>query len=210
MMRIWIGCAVTIAGCSSAVPEAPAALTVRDRLAQPTQLFVGAATSSGSITASRNSHDGWQDGVTTLAIADGELDASVDANGALDIALFEIELQPIDLPADVLGQPAQLRDIRVELAGEPAVAASWTDDDDATAIATVALSLDWTLAVNGGAAPLGTQQLQGVSLAIALGGGGGAPVTATIDASAMGELWSWADLVRLEGLALSLQGISNP
>ena len=208
MMRISIGL-VCLVGCST-VPEAPTEATVRERLAHPTPLYVGATASSGTIIASRNTHDGWQDGQTALAIADGEVDASVDASGALDVAMLDLELQPIELPPDVLGQPAELRDVRLQLANAPSIAAAWTDDDDATATTTVDLTLDWTLAVGGNASPLGTEQLQGVTLAFALAGGSGAPVTATIDANGAGELWSWADVVKLEGLALSLEAISNP
>ncbi|HEY1556649.1 MAG TPA: hypothetical protein VGF94_17560 [Kofleriaceae bacterium] len=197
------------AGCSSAIPEAPVTSSVRARLAVTTPLFVTAAASGGTITASRNTATGWQDGATALAVADGELDASADATGALDVSRFELELAPIDLPSDVLGQPAQLRDVRVALATESAMPATWSDDDDAAAAATVDLTLDWTLVVGGSAAPLGTQQLQGVLVAISLAGDG-EPVTATIGATGSGELWSWADLVRLQGLQLTLQALSNP
>ena len=208
MMRFCMGL-VLVLGCSS-VPEAPNEATVRDRLATPTTLWVGAGTSSGTITASRNTSTGWQDGQTALAIADGQLDASVDSTGALAITALDIELQPIELPADILGQAAELRDVKLGLASAPGIAAAWSDDDDASANATVDLALDWTLAVNGNASPLGTEQLQGVTLAITLAGGAGEPVTATIDASGTGELWSWADLVKLEGLSLSLAAVSNP
>ncbi|HTR56116.1 MAG TPA: hypothetical protein VMJ10_35810, partial [Kofleriaceae bacterium] len=209
MMRISVGLVCMTMGCGS-TPEAPSEATVRERLAQPTALYVAAATSSGAITASRYTHDGWQDGQTALAIADGELDASVDATGALAIAALVIELQPIELPSDLLGQPAELRDVKLRLASASSIAATWSDDDDASATATVDLSLDWTLAVGGNASPLGTEQLQGVALAIALAGGRGEPVTATVTANGAGELWTWADLLKLEGLSLAFDAVSNP
>ena len=209
MMRISIGCVCIAMGCGS-TPEAPDEATVRERLAHATPLYVGAATGSGTITASRYTHDGWQDGATELAIADGEVDASVDATGTLALAALVIELQPIELPSDLLGQPAELRDVTLQLASASTIAATWSDDDDASATATVDLSLDWTLAVGGNASPLGTEQLQGVTIAIALTGGRGEPVTATIDANGAGELWSWADLLKLEGLSLAFDAVSNP
>jgi hypothetical protein len=204
IMRPLLGLFLVIPACAgSASPEASNANSVRERLAQPTKLLVSPAQSSGSITARRYTHDGWQEGSTPVAIANGELDASAGATGDVAIGTFSIGAQPIDIPASVFGQPAQLTDVRLALAGTPAMTTTWTDDDDATATATIDLDLSWTIVIGTAATPLGTQHLQGIPVAITFTGGG-AEVDAAIAAHADGTLWSWADLVQLTQLQLSL------
>lgn len=202
-MRSLIGFVLVLGACAeSPAPGAPAARTVRDRLARPTRLLVTAAQSGGAITASRYTHDGWQAGTTPLAIDNGELDAS-STDSSLALTTLAVTLQPIDIPDSVFGQPAQLRDVRLAMTGEPALAATWSDDDHADARAAIDLDLSWTLYVNGAAAPLGTQHLTGIPLDVVLTGSGD-EVDATIAADATGELWSWAGLFKLTALQLVL------
>lgn len=193
------------AGCaSSAVPGAPPPpSSVRDRLASPTRLLIAPATSTGSITARRYTPDGWQTGTTVLAIDNGELDATVAGDGSLVATAFAVSPEPIAIPASVFGQPAELTDVRLSLAGEPAFVTSWTDDDHATATATVDLDLAWSLAVGDSVTPLGTQHLTKLPVEVTLAGDG-EHVTATISVHGEGTLWSWADLLELSGLELEL------
>ena len=197
------------AGCAaSSTPGAPVASTVRERLAAPTRLLVTADRSTGSITARRYTGDGWQSGTTTLAIDNGELDASVAGDGALVVTGLAVSPGPIEIPASVFGQPAELRDIRLTLAGQPAFATTWKDDDDGNATATIDLDLAWSLEVGSTVAPLATQHLHGIPIDIALVGNG-QEVDATIGAHSDGELWSWADLLELDGLELALTATAD-
>src|SRR5947209_6256237 len=80
-----------------------------DRLQrEPTRMLVAADQSSGTITAQRYVNGRWQSGTITLAVDNGELDASADAAGALAVARLSVNLESIDLPDSVLGKPAQL------------------------------------------------------------------------------------------------------
>jgi hypothetical protein len=202
-MRSLIVVISVLGACASSPPEGPASPSVRARLGATTKMLVSAPDSTGSLTASRYTHDGWQDGSLAISIENGELDAVAGANGNLTLGTFSINLAPIDVPESVFGKPAQLKDVRLVMTGKPAATATWTDDDNATASASVSLELSWTLAVDGNAAPLGTQTLGPLPLAIALSGSG-AEVDATIALHATGDLWTWADLLKLTALDLEL------
>lgn len=202
-MRSLIVFISVLTACASNPPEGPAASSVRERLGQTTKMLVSAPDSTGSLTASRYTHDGWQDGTIAIAIANGELDAVAGANGNLTLGTFSINVGPIDIPQSVFGKPAQLKDVRLVMTGKPPAETAWTDDDDATATANVSLDLSWTLAVDGNAAPLGTQHLGPLPLDVTLSGSG-AEVDATIALHATGDLWTWADLLKLTALDLEL------
>ena len=202
-MRSIIAMCLVLGACAeSPAPGAPAAGSVRERLAQPTRLLVTAPASSGSITASRYTHDGWQDGTTPITIDNGELDATV-ADGQLEVKKLAVSPQPIEIPQSVFGEPVEIKDIHLELARTPDVATSWNDDNDATATAMIDLDLSWTIVVNGAADPLATQHLTGIPLDVTLTGSG-QEVDATIAANATGDLWSWAGLFKLTALQLTL------
>jgi hypothetical protein len=204
-MRSYIASFVLVAACASSPPTGePTYHSVRDRLGKtPTRLFIGAAGSSGSITAQRYTHDGWVDGMTTLSITSGEMIATSDRNGSVKLGSFDVGVDPIDIPESVFGRPAQLRDVRITLATAANANTMWTTEDDATAKVTLALDLSWSIAVNGGVAPLGTQHLPPIDVALSFTGSGD-HVDGTFDLHAMGELWSWAGLMKLTELQLSL------
>ncbi len=200
-----------LAACASNPPAAGTASydSVRARLAaEPTRLLMSASDSAGSITASHYTSDGWQTGMVALTISDGELDAHADADGKLAMTALEIDLGTIDIPPTVFGKPAQMRDVKLAMSGAPDVTTTWSDADDATATATVALDLSWTLAINNGTTPLGTQSLAPMPVDVTLTGTGD-QVDATIAIHKTGDLWSWADLVKLGDLTLTLAAASN-
>ena len=203
-MRSLIVLVPVLTACAAQnAPEAPPPASVRARLAQPTKLLVSVPESSGTLIASHFTHDGWQDGSLAISIANGELDANVGADGNLDVTAFSINVGPIDIPQDVFGKAAQLKDVRLALAGTPTVTTSWSDTNDATATASVSLDLSWTLVVDGNAAPLGTQHLAPLPIDITLSGPG-EQVDAMIGVHAAGDLWTWADLLKLKALDLEL------
>jgi hypothetical protein len=195
---------LSLVGCiDSHKPEAPVAPNVRARLSEPTKLMVAPASSTGSLTASRYTHDGWQDGTIAVTMANGELDASAAADGQLSVSGFSINIDPIDIPPSVFGKAVTLKDVRLVLADKIQAATSWSDADDAVALASVTLDLQWTLVVDNNASPLGAQHLTGLPVAITLSGTG-AEVDAAIAVDAVGDLWSWADLFKLTALHLQL------
>ena len=204
-MRSYLALVPFIVACTSAAgaPDASYA-SVRDRLeAAPTRLFADAQPSAGSINARRWTHDGWQDGTTTVSVTNGELVAAVDANGALTLSKFAIGLDPVAIPEVVFGKPAQLTDVRFTLAAATTAPATWTGADDATATVTVKMDLDWTLSIDNSKSPLGTQHLPPIPVDLTLTGGGD-HVDATLAVHATGELWSWAGLLELTQLELQL------
>jgi hypothetical protein len=197
---------VSTAACTTAAIEGPPGPdSVRERLAAPTQLVVSAAESTGSITASHYTHDGWQDGSIDVALDAGRLTASIDDAGELRLDDLVVALSPIDLPESVFGKPAQLRHVKLALAQPATTAVTWTDDDDATADdLAVQLDLSWSIFIDGGDVPLGTQHLAPLPVMLSLAGGAGDHVEASIGVDASGTLWSWAGLLEVKGLALSL------
>ena len=191
------------AGNGTDAPSGPAFATVHDRLtAEPTQLFISGEGSSGSLDAKRYTSDGWVDGTSAIAISTGELTVKLSGD-QLSAQMFDLSFDPIDLPDSLFGMPAQLTDVRVTLASSASASATWTDSDDATATIPLKLDLGWSIAVNGGVSQLGAQHLPVIPLDVTLTGAGD-HVDATLGLRGDGTLWSWAGLIELSQLELSL------
>lgn len=194
----------TGACATSSVPESePAAHSVRERLAQPTRLYIAPGTSTGEIMASRYTHDGWVSGTTALTVETGELHAVVDNDGKLAVTGLDIGVDDIAIPQDVFGKPASLTNVKVTLPYASLADVTWQNENDATLTLTLALDLDWDLSVNGAVSPLGTQHLPPVTVTTELTGDG-QHVDASLSLDATGELWSWAGLFKLTELQLDL------
>jgi hypothetical protein len=188
-------------------PDAPPA-SVRERLEDQTRLMIKPPESAGAITAERRVTGGWQAGLVDLAIDSGEL--VVTANGdAITLGTFAVSFQPLEIPAAVFGgHPAQIEHLRVEQLHPLTATATWTDDNEARFDAMLELGLSWSLVIDGTHAPLGAPKLPPVPVEILLTGNGEI-VAAELRAKMAGELWSWADLVRLSDLELIL-GAETP
>lgn len=195
-----------VPACAANVTSGPPEFdSVRERLAhEPTRLFLSASDSAGSVTAERRLSEGWKSGLVDLHIDNGELVLSSTAAGTVIIERLGVGLKPIDLPVDVVAN-GQLTNVRAQLAAPVTVDARWADDDTASATAQLTLDLSWTLSVNGSGIPLGTPRLPPVAVDLELSGNGGA-IHGELRAHAGGEIWSWADLVKLEDLSLVLGG----
>jgi hypothetical protein len=205
MRRLALVLFIAATGCvASSTPEgAPTYSSVKDRLEHATRLYIGPGSSTGMMTAERYTHDGWVSGMTPLTIVHGEVDASLNRAGKLDVPAFEVDLDPIDIPESVFGKPAQLKDVRFTLM-TPAVAdVAWSSDNDAELTLSLVLDLDATMLVDNNASPLGTQHLPPVAISTMLTGAGD-HVDAQLSVDAMGTLWNWADLFKLTELKLSL------
>lgn len=200
----------TTAACTSATPTGTETYaSVRDRLAhKPTRLYIGPDGASGTITAQRWTSDGWVAGDTNVSISSGELRATVDGSGTVELQQFEVGVAPIDIPEEVFKKPAQLKDVKVKLVSAVKGETNWTSDDDATITFTLSLDLNWSIAVNDTQTPLGTQHLPPVPLDVALTGAGD-HVDATIALHGQGEVWSWANLIELTNLQLSLSASTD-
>lgn len=196
-----------VAACTtpSTPPVQPAFASVHDRLAaEPTRLFISGQGSTGSLDAKRYTSDGWVAGTSTINISSGELFVKVTGD-QLTAQMFDLSLDPIELPDSLFGKPAQLTDVRVTLATAASATATWMGSDDATATIPLKLDLGWSLSVNGGVSQLGAQHLPVIPLDVMLTGGGD-HVDATLGLRGDGTLWSWAGLIELSQLELSLDG----
>ena len=187
--------------------ESPPA-SVRERLeTDPPRLLWNAGESAGSITVQRRLGGGaWEAGLADLAIDQGEIVTSADADtGEVTIEKLSFTLKDIEIPATVFNRQASLSRVRGELAAPAIVKTAWANDNDVQLTAALDLSFSWALTVEGNTAELGAPDLPPVTLAIHVTGDG-SYVRADVDAGAAGELWSWAGLVKLENLNLVLGG----
>jgi hypothetical protein len=194
---------ILLAACAATPPSSDAPASVHARLAAaPTSLFVSTTLDAGTLGAEHYTGSGWQSGSASLSISSGAFVASIDGSGELVASTFDVSFDPIDVPESVFGSPAQLTNVRLQLPAPASASAMWSDADDATATVPVELSLSWALSVNGGTLPLGAQTLPSMPLEIALSGDG-ATVAAALALHANGELWQWADLLKLTELDLA-------
>ena len=207
-MRSLAFIALFVSACTSpdsSAPTGPSFASVHDRLAaEPTRLFIPGEGSTGSLVAEHYTNGAWVSGTSTLTIDNGELVAKL-AGDQLVAQTFDVSFAPIDVPESVFGKPAQLIDVRVTLATSATGAATWTSSDDATTSLPLQLDLSWSLAIDNTVAPLGTQHLPVIPLDLALTGAGD-HVDGSFALHAMGDLWSWADLLELSQLDLQLSG----
>ena len=205
IMRALALTSILFAACAATPTDSPSPdfTSVKARLEQqPTRLFIGGAGSSGSLVAQRYTSDGWVAGTATIAISSGELVASM-AGDQLQAKTFDVSLDPIDVPESVFGKPAQLRDVKITLDAATSAAATWTDDNNATTTLALKLDLTWSIAIDNGVSQLGTQHLPVIPLDITLTGAGD-HVDGALGLHGTGDLWSWAGLVELSQLDLSL------
>ncbi|MBA3397990.1 MAG: hypothetical protein H0T89_35525 [Deltaproteobacteria bacterium] len=205
LLLVCAACNPEVDGAAEPPPE-----SVRERLqAGETRLMLSAADSAGSITARRKVAGGaWDVGLADLAVDHGELVTSADASGAITLDRLEITFAPIAIPPGVFGGDAALTNVRAVLAKPATATTAWVDDDEAHTTVTLDLDVSWALTIGGGTVQLGSPHLPPVTLHVDFTGTG-AFVHADVRATARGELWSWADLVKLEDLQL-IVGADTP
>jgi hypothetical protein len=124
-----------------------------------------------------------------------------------------VDVQPIALPTSVVGTAATLEDVGLRLVTPTLANATWVDPDDGTATVALVFELQWSIEVNGDLIPLGAPQLPPLPTTVTLAGSG-ETVDATIgiatpSSSAPGDLWTWADLLQLNAIELSLTATSD-
>lgn len=200
-----LACLVPIlAACTSSPAGAPPAASVRDLLTTDgAMLAVSPTASDGAITARLWSTQ-WEDSAVELAITGGELAVSANDGGRVALDAVAVDLAPIALSAEVFDEPTRLVDLHAELAADPPLAdTTWTNADAGTARTTIALELSWSLEVSDRITPLGPVTLSGLPVELELTGTGD-HVDARLALQSDGTLWSWAGLIELADLSLSL------
>jgi hypothetical protein len=201
MRFVLVSFLVTACSADVAAPSDPPA-SVRERLErEATSLAVIAPESAGAVTAQRRANGGWSAGLVDLRIESGELIASAADDGAITVEHLAIAVGPIDIPESVLGYGAQLTDIEVSLVAPTRLVTTWDGNDAGTAFADLDLALAWSLVNHGSTSPLGSPNLPPVPVELVVTGNGEL-VRAELRVRAPGELWSWADLIKLEDLTL--------
>lgn len=192
-------------------PEAPdpALRSLRDQLAHEAHLLVIASDSTGAITARRRTKAGWAQQRVELTVTSGELVTAPGRADRLTLAALELGFAPVLIPSTVLGHDAQLTNLHLRLPGPATVLPTWSGDDEAQVTTTLDLALSWTLAIEGKQLPLGEPKLPPLPVVLQLTGDG-ARVTAELGVHAPGELWSWADVVKLSDLELVLRAQTPP
>jgi hypothetical protein len=193
---------ILLGACTGAQLDDPAANSVRERLAGETSLAVS-ADSTGTISAARRSDGMWIPGVTDLRIDAGELVLSADDNGHVRIESLALDIGPIAIPEGLLGYPVELTDIHLGLVEPAKVVVVWEDDNTGHGNGSVDLLLEWSLTNHGTTSPLGSPDLPLVPVELSLTGDG-AHVHAELRVTAPGELYKWANLIKLEDLGLVL------
>ena len=187
-------------GCGPDLVEQPSPVSLREHLADETALLVSAPDSTGGITAERRTTTGWEAGFVELSLTGGDLAVLAEPSGALLVQALGLDLSPIEIPSSVIGRSARLTEVRLALVAPTRVPATWIDDHEGRASSPLQLELSWALEIDGATSPIGSPRLPPIPVALRLTGG--EQVNAEIRVEAMGELWSWADLVRLEDLFL--------
>ncbi len=191
--------------CTSVpLADEPSYESVRDRLAHaPTRLLVSAPESSAAITTRSWTFDGWQEGSVDVTLGAGEIVATADAGGQLQLVSFGVTADPIAIPDHVFGKPARLEGVRLALASSPPARTTWSENDEATATVALDLTLSWTISIGDQVIPLATQQLAPIPADLVLGGSGD-HVDGTLVLHSSGVLWSWAGFVELTELELAV------
>ncbi|HEY4056797.1 MAG TPA: hypothetical protein VGM39_09315 [Kofleriaceae bacterium] len=191
-----------LSACSTtaAPPTDATASSVRERLASPTRLMVSAQASSGSIVAGHYVDGAWSTATVPLTIENGAVSAKLDDSGGIAVTELGLGFAPLTLPLDT---SPQLTNIRLDLGAPIDATTTWTNEDNAAATASISLALSWALLVGGTATPLSDETFSAVPIQLVLDGDG-ATVDGEVTVSAKGTLWSWADLVELDDLSLTL------
>jgi hypothetical protein len=176
---------------------------MRERLATKTHLFVSTDDSAGTITAQRRTRTGWVQSQVNLALEGGALVASADDEGNITLHALELGFQAVTIPSTVLGREAKLTNLKLGLGAPIRVMATWNGDDEALTTTPLDMAMSWSLAVGDTQLQLGSPKLPPLSTRLALDGDGH-QVSAELRVHASGDLWSWADLVKLSDFDLVL------
>jgi len=192
--------------CASGQTDGSSFGSVRERLAaEPTRLSIDTAVDVGTLEARRWSaaDDAWISGTATVVSSGGGLVVQLDRSGKLVAQQFDLAVDAIELPTTLVGKELALRDVHVALAKAPPVDITWTTDDEGAARLPITLTLSWSVAIDSQLVPLSDQKLEAITMDVSLIGSGD-HVDATVGLQAQGTLWSWAELLELTKIDLTM------
>src|SRR5262245_12001296 len=107
---------VVAAACGTDEPSSSRPVSMRQRLASETHLYIAASDSAGAVTAQLKTSNGWDHGLVDLKLDGGELVAQADSAGTITLSTLELGLQTITIPASVIGHEAELTRPHLRLA----------------------------------------------------------------------------------------------
>jgi len=160
------------------------------------------------VLARRKTRTEWLERQASVAVEGGALEVSADELGVLAVEQLALSSAPIDLPEDLFGRPAQLKDVVLSLREPARAVAHWSSHNEAVADVELALDLDWTIVLNGKPSRLGTAHLEPTPVTFSVEGDGEL-VRTSLAIHARGTLWSWAEVIEIIGLDLELQAASG-
>ena len=201
---------VMVVGCTG--PDAPAevadampAQSLRERLGAvaPVRLGVVARERAGTIGAARRAHGAWDGGPVQLGLESGSIVLHANREGALELRELALELSPITIPEDLVGQPAEFTQVKVALHEPTLVPTTWTGGDAVQGAVALELDMAWSLAFAGTELPIGAPDLPAVPATLVVTRTS-AGVHAVLALREPGEIWSWAGLVQLADLTLEV------
>ncbi len=194
-----------LVACGGGSDEGTDVPTTRELLARERVFAVDGDDSAATLHAEVRRGSKVEAADVTLAVTGGAIELGADAE-LLVIDDLSITFGDVALPVDVFPAQLVLTGIHAQLARTLHASAYWSlDDQRATAFATASLRLDWKLAVAGEVYPLGAQTLDGLDLAFGVDRDE-TGLLVELGVTAGGVMWSWADVVALGDLDLTLTG----
>ena len=161
--------------------------------------------STADVTAA--SVEGGVTATVSLPMSSGSLTVQARDDGTLAVTALELDLGhvaigPESFPPDGL----DLEGLALTLGSDVDAAADWSGDASAmNGSATTELLLDWSVATAGATLPLATEHIARVVVALAVSRADDGTVVLDVQASRDGVFWTWADLIDLADLRVSLK-----
>jgi hypothetical protein len=182
-------------------------VTLRELLADEVQVEIDALPEAGTIGVAKRYGGKWMPVPVPLEIEGGALRLSAD-NAAIGLEAVSIQLAPIALPEDLLGQTAELAQIEITLRTPVQGTTTWVGNEQARVRFEAPLELSWSLALADTVIPIGAPRFDPIPFTVTLDADGHV-VEARASLGAMGELWSWAGLLQLSNLQLGMTAVSD-
>jgi hypothetical protein len=147
----------------------------------------------------------WTQGSVELTVERGHIALSADDLGTVEVAEIEIELGDVTIQSDLLSSDIQLTDVSVhQNKARQCDVNDWSPNHETcTAWLSTSLVLDWSLVTTTGVVPLGAQELIDIPMQMDLSRGARG-IEADLQVEGQGALWTWANVIELHGLQLSI------
>lgn len=209
LSSLLLACSLPLAACAvegPATPDAAQEQSLLSDLQSGVALHMDPANSSLSLEARWNRGSEWTEGAADLSLTAGTLLMSADAEGALQIDSLSLSLADVIIENELFSSSIHLTDVSVEQEGPRECHASdWSPDDQScSALLTTRLTLDWSLRIDDEmVVPLGAQTLDDLTIEVQVDAAE-TGVEASLYVSDGGSLWTWANVIELNGLELEI------